>query len=157
VGEYVFRRMRGLVTLGVVLFLSVPVGILTVDYPGDLGVLAIVLVASSIYCVFDYLLGQRLLLDEITITDHRFVDAMSVSIPQKEVGTCKYKPIVLGKPLYFRVIEIQDKTGEKIIDIRRYGWGRKRRELFSLLNAWISHAEVEIDDKTRSFLAKASR
>lgn len=155
--EHIFHRTRGLTVFAALLVLALPAAFVVIEKPNDLGVLALVLVVGAVYCIFDYVLGQRLLLDDTAVTDRRIINSASVRIGREEVGSCQYKSVTLGKPPYFRVIEIQDTTGRKVIDVRRYGWGRQRRELFAALDAWITRAGVKVDDQTRTFLTDASK
>jgi hypothetical protein len=99
----------------------------------------------------------------VVITDDelrmRGLLSRTVVVSRIDVGAAHYRRYSLNGPrgrpeLFF--IEIRNPSGYEL-HIWRYGWGRRRHELFGRLQAWLDNSSYTIDARTRAFLVAASR
>jgi len=92
--------------------------------------------------------GQRIEITESAIRDDRTFNALSVTIHKAELMSCRYKVVVFGRPIQFSVIELVDQSGKKVIDVRRYGWGRRSKQLFRSIGQWVLSSDISVDECT---------
>ena len=77
-----------------------------------------------------------------------------VVILKNNVGACHYRRFhSRGTRTWpeMAYVEVRNPHGDEL-HVWRFGWGRRRRELFGRLNAWIEASGFVIDEPTRRFL-----